>query len=86
MIPLWSILKHRREEVARYKLGWIGWTVRLGLMSVGVLLLWLPEKPWRLYWGAVLIVLPLFYRQIPYEIATLLFAAKKRQKTRAEIS
>jgi len=76
-LVVWAVLRHRRAEVSKYPLSWKGWIIRLLLVGVGVVLLFATkEHAWSMFAGAALVVLPLLFRQIPYEIATRLFRVK----------
>ena len=73
-LTIWALLRHRREEVAQYPLSWKGWCVRLALVVLGIAVLCFARGDvWAAFPGIAMIVLPLLYRQIPYEIATRLF-------------
>jgi hypothetical protein len=76
-LTVWAVLRHRRAELSRYPLCWKGWIIRFGLMGAGGALLCIPEEHvWIVFSGVAMIVLPLLFRQIPYEIATRLFPAR----------
>jgi hypothetical protein len=71
-LTVWALLRHRRNEVRGYPLSWKGWIVRITLVASGLAFLFFPnvERGWVTFTGAALVALPLFFRQISYEIET----------------
>lgn len=80
----WAVLRHRRAEVSKYPLTWVGWSIRLAFVAVGIMLLFGPgeERHWRMFAGAALVSLPVMFRQISYEIETRLALKKTNSRIR----
>jgi hypothetical protein len=77
VLTVWAVLRHRREEVSRYHLSWEGWCIRIGFVAAGCIVLYFARGDvWVAFPGIAMIVLPMLFRQIPYEIATRLFSVK----------
>lgn len=83
VLKLLIVLRRAGEFSGEYRLTWKGWCVRFGMVGAGVAMVWAADRyfaghVWYTFAGIAFIVLPLFLKQIPYEIQTRLFKGRRR--------